>query len=200
MQKSENLNELFEALSKAQGEIEIAAKDSFNPHYRSKYADLAAVWSACRPALVKNGLSVIQTVDEEDGYYAVTTILGHSSGQWILSKLKLLLSKDDMQGLGSAITYARRYSLAAMVGVSPDEDDDGNAAAAAAPKAAPKAKAPKKLSPEQVVYVLSTIGGDEELLATVLEKLQCPLNEALEDKLAPMLDFIGKYKKAKKAA
>lgn len=129
MQTSEHINELATALAKAQGQIRAALKDSINPHFRSRYADLSAVWDACRAELSSNGLSVIQTpTAAEPGHAALTTMLLHSSGQYIHDTAITRLTKDDAQGLGSAITYLRRYSLAAMVGVVADEDDDGNTA------------------------------------------------------------------------
>lgn len=121
--KSETINELATALAKAQGEIASASKSSENPHFRSRYADLASVWDACRASLSKNGLSVIQTVGQDEAGFVLNTTLCHSSGQWIESQMHLLLAKQDMQGLGSAITYARRYSLASIVGVAQDDDD-----------------------------------------------------------------------------
>ncbi len=130
MNQSEQINEIAGALAKAQGDIKGAAKDSTNPHFKSKYADLASVWDACRQALSKNGLSVIQTPDTTaDGVFLYTT-LAHSSGQWIRGVMPVRPVQDTPQGLGSAMTYARRYSLASMVGVAPDDDDDGNAATA----------------------------------------------------------------------
>ena len=128
MNKSENINELAAALAKAQGEMRGAVKDSANPFFKSRYADLASVWDACRVPLTKNGLSVVQTnVGDGAEMVAVETILLHSSGQWISSFLSVKPVKNDPQGIGSCITYLRRYSLAAMVGIAP-EDDDGNAA------------------------------------------------------------------------
>lgn len=133
MEASTEIGKLAEALAKAQGEIKGAAKDSTNPHYRSKYADLASVWDACRQALTKNGLSVVQLPDvSADGVFLHTT-LAHSSGQWMRGTMPVKPVQDTPQGLGSALTYARRYSLAAMVGVAPDDDDDGNAASAGTP-------------------------------------------------------------------
>ncbi len=126
--QSEQINELATALSKAQGEIIPAVKDNINPHFKSKYADLSSVWNACRGPLSKHGLSIIQTMNEENGKLYLCTTLAHSSGQWIKSSLPILNEKANAQGLGSAITYMRRYSLSAMVGVAPDDDDDGNAA------------------------------------------------------------------------
>lgn len=137
MTHSEQINEIAAALSKAQAVIAGAVKDKTNPHFKSDYADLSSVWDACRKPLTDNGLSVAQTAATEEGRVGVTTILMHSSGQWISDTLVMKPTKDDPQGVGSCITYARRYALAAMVGVAP-EDDDGNAASAK-PASTPKA-------------------------------------------------------------
>lgn len=132
--------ELFAALAKAQGQLEAAAKSSENPHFRSKYADLSEVWEAWKKVGPANGLSVIQYFKpRENGAQSLVTILAHSSGQSIEGEMLLMPSKNDMQGLGSATTYARRYSLAAMVGIVQD-DDDGNAASGVTQK--PPAKTP----------------------------------------------------------
>ncbi len=135
MNKSESVAELAAALAKAQGQMKGAIKDSANPFFKSKYADLASVVEAIRAAFSANGLSYIQTVEpsEKDEVRVETTLL-HASGEWIsCGVLSLPVSKVDAQGYGSALTYARRYSLSAAVGVAP-EDDDGNAASAAKPK------------------------------------------------------------------
>jgi hypothetical protein len=133
MKTSNGIAALAAALSKAQAAMRGAAKDSQNPHFKSKYADLASVWEACREALTANGLSVIQTTEPSGrDEVIVETALLHDSGEWISSRLAMPVQKADAQGFGSALTYARRYSLAAMVGVAP-EDDDGNAATKAAP-------------------------------------------------------------------
>lgn len=128
MNQSENINELASALSKAQGEITAALEDKVNPHFKASYASLSSVWEACRSQLSKNGLAVIQTMQNEGEQLTLVTTLTHSSGQWIKSYLPISTTKATPQALGSAITYMRRYSLAAMVGVAPDEDDDANAA------------------------------------------------------------------------
>lgn len=135
MNKSESVAGLAAALAKAQGQMKGAIKDSANPFFKSKYADLASVVEAIRAAFSTNGLSYIQTVEpsEKDEVRVETTLL-HASGEWIsCGVLSLPVSKVDAQGYGSALTYARRYSLSAAVGVAP-EDDDGNAASAAKPK------------------------------------------------------------------
>ena len=136
MNKSESIAGLAAALAKAQGAMKGAVKDSANPFFKSKYADLASVVEAIRAAFSANGLSYIQTLEPSDkDEVRVETTLLHASGEWIsCGVLSLPVSKADAQGYGSALTYARRYSLSAAVGVAP-EDDDGNAAVAAKPNA-----------------------------------------------------------------
>jgi len=119
MKTSESLNELADALAKAQGVMETAKKTSTNPFFKSQYADLASVWEACRKPLSDNGLSILQTL--EDG--KVETILLHTSGQYVSSVLAFTAKDQTSQSIGSAITYARRYALSAMVGICPDDDD-----------------------------------------------------------------------------
>ena len=128
MNQSENINELASALAKAQGEMQAAIKDSVNPFFKSKYADLGSVWDAARPVLSKNGLCVIQSTEILGDKIVMVTTLAHSSGQWMKSYLPLNPSKNDSQGVGAAITYLRRYSLSALVGVVCDDDDDGETA------------------------------------------------------------------------
>jgi hypothetical protein len=125
---SDILNELFSALSKAQGQIRTAVKDSANPYFKSQYTSLDGCWDAARVPLSSNGLSIIQTIREEQGKYYITTVLGHSSGQYICSTLPLLLTKIDPQSFGSACSYARRYALCAIVGLTQGDDDDGEKA------------------------------------------------------------------------
>lgn len=125
--RSVEIGKLALALSQAQGEITGANKDSVNPFFKSKYADLASCWDACRQPLSKNKLAVIQTTEPaENGVNIITTLI-HESGQWIGGKLFVKPVKNDPQGLGSALTYGRRYALSAIVGLA-QVDDDGNAA------------------------------------------------------------------------
>jgi len=126
--QSTELNELFCALSKAQDEFRVASKDSSNPFFKSKYANLQAIIEAARPSLCKNGLAVAQQIISEEGTDYLITILGHSSGQWISSKMRIAPMKTDIQSLGSYITYLRRYSYATLVGVYDGDDDDGEGA------------------------------------------------------------------------
>lgn len=135
MLTSEHINELAAALAKAQAVMAGASKDKINPGFKSKYADLASVWDACREALTANGIAVVQmTQPSEAQEVVVKTRLCHSSGQWIQGTLAIPVTKNDAQGFGSCLTYARRYALAAAVGVAP-EDDDANAAVDAKPAA-----------------------------------------------------------------
>jgi hypothetical protein len=125
---SEEIKNLAAAYVKAQGEITAAIKDSTNPHFKSKYADLGAVIEAVRPVLAKYELGFIQDVTEREGGVYVETVIIHKSGEiYRTGKLPMPAPKQDPHGYGSAITYAKRYSLQAAFGV-PSEDDDGNKA------------------------------------------------------------------------
>ena len=124
MEKSEKIDILAAALVKAQSEMGGAVKDSNNPFFKSKYADLTSVWKACKVALHENGFSVIQSPISSDNRIGVATMLLHSSGQYIEDEYTLSVKKqNDPQADGSSITYARRYALAAFVGVCPVDDD-----------------------------------------------------------------------------
>lgn len=140
LNQSEQVGELFAALSKAQLNMQRAKKGAVNPFFNSKYSDLAAIASACVEALNNESLAVTQTIAYEEGKVFLITTLGHSSGQWIKSKMLVPEKKDDpnekkkgrseMQELGSNISYARRYALASIAGVYPEgDDDDGEKAA-----------------------------------------------------------------------
>lgn len=121
--QSQTIGKLAEALSKAQAEMGSAKKDSVNPFFNRKYADLASVIEAIKEPLSKNGLSYTQPLIEENEKIYVVTKLLHISGEWIESRLRLFMSKTDMQALGGAITYGRRYALSAIVGLTQDDDD-----------------------------------------------------------------------------
>ena len=132
MHQSESIANLAKALSTVQGKLTYAKKDSKNPFFKSNYADLESVWDACRDLLASNGLSVAQfpgSYCEIDKSMSLNTILMHTSGEWISQEMNVPVTKVDAQGAGSAITYMRRYALAAVVGVV-QADDDGNAASA----------------------------------------------------------------------
>lgn len=153
MNQSETIEKLAEALAKAQGQIGSFKTDgkaqvrSEKGNFSYKYATLTAVLDACRAPLSENGLSIVQFTEGGPADVTVTTRLIHSSGQWLESSLTVRATKPDAQGLGSAITYGRRYSLMAMVGIAP-EDDDGQAACQPTEQPArPAAKPPQRPQP-----------------------------------------------------
>lgn len=151
MRMSPSIGKLIAALATAQGEMKGAAKDATNPHFRSKYPTLASVCDACDP-LAKHGIAYLQPTRAEGVHVTVTTMLAHSSGEWIAQDLTLTAGQATPQAVGSAITYGRRYGLAAMVGIAP-EDDDGeaaeprNATPMQAPAPRPPTKPPKPTTP-----------------------------------------------------
>jgi hypothetical protein len=142
MPRSEQINELAASLAIAQGAMSVAIKDSTNPHFRSKYADLSSVIDAVRPHLSANGICFVQEPTTEAGMLVVETTLYHKSGQWISSKLSVACKDLSPQPVGSATTYARRYALMAICGIAPAEDDDGEAAQGRAQPQRPAPKAP----------------------------------------------------------
>lgn len=126
---------LASAMAAAFAEIEAATKTANNPHFKSKYADLGAVIDAVKPPLIKHGLFFTQRCHPAEGGVCVETVLHHAGGEELsLGELFVPANKQDAQGFGSALTYARRYGLMTAFGV-PAEDDDGNAASRSAPKA-----------------------------------------------------------------
>lgn len=147
MNKSETIANLAQALSKAQGQMGSAKKDADNPYFKSKYADLASVVDAIKEPLSKNGLAYSQLPFVDEHGVHVETILMHLSGEWVSSKLTMRPVKTDPQGVGSTLTYARRYGLQSMVGIAADDDDDGNLGSGNLGKAPPKP--PPKTKPRQ---------------------------------------------------
>jgi len=131
--KSESIAALAKAIALSQLHVENALKSSTNPHFKSKYADLAEILNTVRPVFSANGIAIVQTPTFESGVASVETMLCHESGEFISSVCSSPVSKQDAQGIGSAITYLRRYSLAAMCGIA-QEDDDGHQAVAPAPQ------------------------------------------------------------------
>ena len=128
MKESATLEKLAKALRVAQSIMGTASKDSVNPHFKSKYADLASVWDACRKPLTANGLTILQPVSCDGSNVTITTRLLHESGEFIEESLTLQATQNTPQAIGSAITYGRRYGLSSMIGIAADEDDDGHQA------------------------------------------------------------------------
>ena len=150
---------LYAALAAAQGEMGRALKDTNNPHFKSKYADLSSVCDACMPALSKHGIAVLQPAfDDEAGRYVKTIFVHGDSGEHTECRVPLIVSKNDMQGYGSAVTYARRYGLMGMAGIAPEEDD-GNAAA----KAPPQKEEQLPRGPSAVDVACTSLGNADSL-------------------------------------
>lgn len=183
--RSTEINELATALAKAQGEMKIAGLNAQNPFFKSSYADLAEIVKASRPALTKNSLAVIQQIiPNEDGQNILHTILTHATGQWIESRMRILPAKTDVQSLASYITYLRRYSYAAIVGVvSSDEDDDAEIAVsdernktakgtAISTRYNPKEKSFETISKEQLEELEYELAQYPEIAEEILERLR----------------------------
>lgn len=155
------------ALVKAQAEIGAALKDSTNPHFKSKYADLASVVSAIKPVAAKHGLGYVQKFHPAEGGVCIETIIVHESGEQIeTGPLFVPASKQDAQGYGSAITYTRRYSLQTAFGV-PADDDDGNAASQSKVVISPVKESARGLDadPIRVAKVVTALVNVQELEA-----------------------------------
>lgn len=147
--QSEQTNELNAALAKAQAAMKAAPFDKANPHFKNKYASLASVIDTLRKPLADNGLSYTQTTEIREGGFVLVTTLRHSSGQWVASEYPLPTSAKP-QDLGSALTYARRYSLSAIACIAADEDDDAEGARTSGQtSSAPAAKA-SPIQPQEV--------------------------------------------------
>lgn len=132
MKRSEQINELVTALSAAQGAIKPAPKDAENPHLKSRYTTLDSIIETIKPALAANGLAFTQLLAGDENGTALTTALFHSSGQWLSTTASFEAGTghrgiNALQAFGSALTYMKRYQLAAMLGISSGDDDDGQA-------------------------------------------------------------------------
>ena len=154
------MKDLAVAMAKAQAQVKTALKERTNGGFKNKYADLTSIWDACREALTNNGLSVIQRTDFEGSTIWLETMLLHTSGEHVCSRYPLRPVKEDPQGFGSALTYARRYCLAAMVGVVADEDDDGNAASGRSNQPGDNSRQPDRTQAARafVTEAIKTIG------------------------------------------
>lgn len=161
MAHSESIGKLAAALAKVQGALTHAVKGNVNPAFRSKYADLASVWEACRSQLSENEVAVVQSLQPSpDGWVTVETLLAHSSGEWSSSLVTLPVSAKTAHGYGSAITYARRYGLAASVGVYQDDDDANGAVGAAEASHASAKPVQKGATAEQITKAMEAPAHD----------------------------------------
>lgn len=171
--RSAELKDLFTALAKAQAEMQTAGLSAENPYFKTRYADLAAIVKASRPALTKNGLSIIQQIiTNDEGHTYLHTLLCHASGQWVESRVRIVPPKTDVQSLGSYITYLRRYSIAALCGiVTSDEDDDGNLAVVSYTPAVKTAQA-AYISTQELATLESEIHDRPDIAQMIKDGLQ----------------------------
>lgn len=176
MLTSDTLGAIAPALAKAQAKLEHASKDRNNLHFKSKYADLPGVVDTIKPVLAANDLAIVQGFVPSEQGVTIETRIVHKSGEWIQDEgLFVPADRNNAQGFGSACTYGRRYALMALVGVAPDDDDDGNAASAPAKKtparkpakAQPEPEAPSMCSAEQQAELVkaAVAAGHDEALA-----------------------------------
>lgn len=178
--RSPTLGTLFGALAKAQAKVEGAQKGKVNPAFRSKYADLASIWDACREPLATNNLCIVQQPLFEGAKVGLRTTLGHASGEWLAATVWTTPKDNGPQALGSCLTYLRRYALAAVVGVCPDDDDGESAQGRGAdPKGPTAATNPAPPAAQPLVVKASEIRHDGRLLSEAqLKKLHATRREA----------------------
>jgi len=162
MNRSDQIDLLAVALAKFHTEVSNPTKNAQNPHFKNRYADLAEIINVSREPLALNGLSIVQMVGFEGNCVIIETVLLHSSGQFLSSTLSVPVSKMDAQGIGSATTYGRRYSWAAMCGLA-QEDDDANAAVGG--KNLPPAKPLPATSKEDALILIQSQTSVEDLTA-----------------------------------
>ena len=161
---------LFAALAKAQAEVENATKGSTNPHFRSKYADLAEVLNTVRPTFAKYGLSIMQSTGFNGELVTVSTAVAHAEGGYVVSDASCIPAKADAQGIGAATTYLWRYGLAAMTGIA-QEDDDGQSARHERPPNDPRPAPAKAIDAAKVAAGVEAV---QEVMAADLDEVaQC---------------------------
>lgn len=201
--ESNTLGKLFEALAKAQLDMEVAKTESINQFFKSKYSDLATIVKASRPALAKNGLSIIQRVLPNDkGFLHLFTRLCHSSGEWIESKMPILPPKSDIQTIASYITHIRRYSYASIAGVvASDEDDDGEKAMEAPRQQGIAISAPLgNISKPQLQMLSMELEGYPEIVEQVLKGFKISkLSDLPEKRYTKCIERIREIKQAKES-
>ena len=180
MKMSNEINELGTALALVHSEIKNPKQNKVNKYLKNKYADLSEITNVSRPVLAKHGLSIVQAPSYELGILTLETIMIHSSGQWVISEISMPVDKPNAHGIGSAITYCRRYSLASICNLSSDSDDDGQEAIKSSSKepkespVVPKAqinKACKELDLYYAIMVSETASDDKKVEAKIKAKM-----------------------------
>lgn len=187
LQKSSEINELMLALVNAQKEFETAIKDHNLSHFKSKYADLPEVIRATRPALLKHGLAITQTMSyDETGRTILDTTLGHTSGQWLSSSMILNPTKIDSQEMGKCITYFRRYMYVAITGVVVSDEDYDNEPVKPAPRR-------ELITQLQLTQLDKELTSKPELKQTILQGYKISsLNNLYQDQFDSIMKAIKK--------
>ncbi len=187
MEQSQDITELASAMASFQAEMSPVGKSANNPFFKSKYADLASVMKEAMPLTSKNGLAIVQFPGvAPDSTEVLYTQITHKSGQWMRSCMKLHLTKNDAQGQGSALTYAKRYAAMAALGIVADEDDDGNAAS--------KAKTLPKKQPVSQGAPLANQAEQDQIRAAAMEAWGVTTDEDISETLGWELTKIPKAK------
>ncbi len=191
--QSQEIKELVSALAKAQRVMKPAIYNKVNPHFKSRYADFASCMDACRIPLSDNGIAVIQSCETIDGKISLITMLAHVSGQWMKSEFPIIPSKMDSQAIGSAMTYAKRYSLCGMIGIVADEegDDDGEAAMGRNKTESPKVHEENKLKLKEILGE-----EDPELINYYIQVVMKNFNWSEQDTVSKFLqdkDLVQKF-------
>lgn len=193
MNKSESIKELATALSSFQGKMRSVQKTEINPFFKKKYANLDSIWEACKTLMSEHGLSISQF---PAGDNELTSILMHSSGEWLEATTKMNLAKTDPQGHGSAITYMRRYAMSAILGIVTDEDDDGNQASMVK---TPVKQAKQAKQSQVTINDVYTAGLDKGMLTDAVDKMYLdkkkkPLSSATPAELAGFETYLNNLK------
>lgn len=175
--------ELYAALAKARHEMPKLVFNDSNPHFKSKFANLSAIFDCAMPALTANGLMLVQIPEFDGETVSLWAVLTHASGQsWEFSPLRLRPTKSDVHGIGSAITYAKRYQVAALMGLAADADDDGNGAVSGDSKPDAGKKPQKKAEPSQKPEASSS-GDHLDEIYSRLQSFDAPLRAEVEQKV-----------------
>jgi len=194
MEKTET-PELIAALCKAQSKFNPAIKDANNPFFKSKYADLNSVWLACKDALAENDLFISQIISSRDGKNTLKTRVYHKSGGYIESEIDIVSKNaNDPQSLGSGITYMRRYSLAAILGIIVDDDDAEDAMNRKETKQHPKPDSELEKAKEEYYSILNSdpfIFDQKDIEKFALKP------EATLSQVKKGIDFLTKEKKSR---
>ena len=176
MERSESITKLTMALVKFQGQMLKVGKDSINPHFKNKYASLSTIIEATQKPLADVGLAVVQMPSGEN---CLTTMLIHESGEFISETYKMTPQRNDPQGLGSAITYQRRYALGAVLNLNIDEDDDGNQASQKPANYGSKTQPKPEISMADAMKNLKEVTTVEEL-STLWRKIPMEAREQIK--------------------